>query len=76
MMYGFGFPWMGGIAMMLLWVVVLGAIVWAVVAAARSGRQSNPGLPRSESPLDVLQRRYAAGEINREQLEEMKRNLA
>ncbi len=31
--------------------------------------------PQSESPLDILRRRYALGEITREQFEEMKRVL-
>ena len=31
--------------------------------------------PQSESLLDILKRRYAVGEINREQFEEMKRVL-
>ena len=31
--------------------------------------------PPSESLLDILKRRYALGEINREQFEEMKRVL-
>ncbi len=32
-------------------------------------------LPRNESLLDILKRRYAQGEITREQFEEMKRVL-
>jgi uncharacterized membrane protein len=31
--------------------------------------------PQSESLLDILKRRYALGEINREQFEEMQRVL-
>ncbi len=32
-------------------------------------------VPPNESPLDILKRRYALGEITREQFEEMKRVL-
>jgi putative membrane protein len=72
MMYGYGFPWMGGIVMMFFWILLLVAIVWGVVYFARNTGQA---APRGESPLDVLKRRYAAGEINKEQFEEMKRAL-
>lgn len=74
MMYGYGMPWFGGIAMMIFWVIVLGAIVWVAIAVSRNAGQ-NQAAPRSETPLDVLRRRFAAGEINKEQFEEMKRAL-
>ncbi len=74
MMYGYGFPWMGGIIMMLFWVLILVAVVWGVVHLARNAGQSQ-AIPRNEAPLDVLKRRYAAGEITKEQFEEMKRTL-
>lgn len=61
--------------MMVFWVLILAAIVWGVVYFARSAGQSRQDTPRGESPLDVLKRRYATGEINKEQLEEMKRTL-
>ncbi len=74
MMYGYG-SMFGGAVMMIVWVLVIGAIVWAVVYVARNAGQSGSAAPRTESPLDILKRRYAAGEINKEQFDEMKRNL-
>lgn len=73
MMGGFGM--MGGLAMLLFWALVIAGIVWLVQSATRGAGQSNTGSRSSESPLDILKRRYAAGEINREQFDEMKRNL-
>ena len=72
MMYGYGFSWIGGIVMMIIWVLTLAAIVWGVVYFARNAGQTPP---RSETPLDVLKRRFATGEINKEQFEEMRRTL-
>ena len=74
MMYGPGF-WMGGIVMMLFWVLVIAAIVGGVVYFVRKSGQSNAATPYVETPQDVIRRRYAAGEINREQFKEMKHNL-
>lgn len=80
MMCGYGFPMMlGGVGMMVFWALIpiafVALIVWAVVTFARSGGRSNAAAPHSESPYDVLRRRYAAGDINKEQFEEMKRVL-
>lgn len=75
MMYGYGFPLVGGIVMMIFWVLVLVGVVWGVVYLARNAGRSSQAAPRSESPFDVLKRRYAAGEINKEQFEEMQRTL-
>lgn len=55
-------------------VIVIAAIVVGVVYLVRGiGRRSGTG--HGESALDILERRYARGEITREQFEEMKRNL-
>ena len=61
--------------MMLFWVLVLVGIVWVVVYVARSAGRSDPPAPHSESPLDILKRRYVAGEITKEQFDEMKKDL-
>lgn len=75
MMGGFGFPFMGGIAMLLFWLLIIGGVVWLVQSLARGGGSSETSAPTSESPLDILNRRYAKGEITKEQFEQMKRDL-
>jgi putative membrane protein len=69
---GFGFPFMGGIWMILFWVLIIGGVVWLVQSLSR-GTGSN-GQP-SASFLDILKQRYAKGEITKEQFEQMKHNL-
>lgn len=63
--------WGGGL-MMILWIVLLVAIIfWIVRAAQRSGNQSS----QSESAMDILKKRYARGEISKEEFEERKNAL-
>lgn len=72
---GFGFPFMGmGLGMLVFWVLIIGGVVWLVQSLAR-GTGSSPILPQGESPLDILKKRYARGEITKEQFEGMKRDL-
>jgi len=69
-----GFGWMG--IMPVLWIVVLGLIIWAVVASVRSSSESGgQDLSKSDSALEVLKKRYAQGEINKEEYEEKKKDL-
>ena len=75
MMGGWGFPLMGGIGMLLFWLLIIGGVVWLVQAAARGAGPSGLSAPTSESPLDILKRRYARGEITKEQYEEMRQHL-
>lgn len=68
-----GFGTMG--LMAIIWIGILGLIIWAVVAAVRrSGESSNPNQP-ADSALEILKRRYARGEINKEEYEEKKKDL-
>ena len=70
-----GFGWMA--IMPVLWIVVLGLIIWAVVAAVRGSSESRSSdSSKADSALEVLKRRYARGEINKEEYEEKKRDLA
>jgi putative membrane protein len=77
MMGGFGSPFMfmGGIGMILFWVLLIGGAIWFVQALGRASRPTKADLPSVESPLDILKRRYAKGEITKEQFEEMKNDL-
>ena len=63
----------GGMGLMsLLWIAAFGLIVWAVVAAVRRPSESNG---HADSALDILKRRYASGEINKQAYEEKKKDL-
>ena len=63
--------WIGGMIMMVLfWGAVILFAAWAVQSLSRR----EP--PRDESALGIARRRYAAGEITREQYEQIARDLA
>ena len=75
MMGGFGMGLFGPILM----VVFLGLVVWAVVAFVQGSTSPSPRdltSGQSDSALEVLKRRYAKGEISKEEYEEKKRELA
>ena len=73
MMNGFGF---GGIFTILLWVVIIGLGVWLISSlVSRANSQPPSSLPPAESALDILKKRYARGEITKEQYDEMRRDL-
>ena len=75
-------PWMMGgygivsaLVGVLFLAVVIGASVWLVQSLAR-GASGGPALPRSETPLEILKRRYAAGDLTKDQFDVMKRDVA
>lgn len=68
----------GGLLMMLFWAVVIVGIVWLLKGRpAHNGRNDNHQrhLPK-ETALEILQKRYAAGEISKEEYREMKDELS
>jgi putative membrane protein len=71
MMNGYGMDAGGWIFMVLLWAVLLGVIVWAIVRVFPSrGTDDAPAAkvapPRAESAKEILDRRLASGEIDAE----------
>lgn len=71
MFHDYGWWFMAG---PLFWIIVIGLVIYAVVT--RSRRAGGPGLPyQEETPLDILKKRYARGEITRDQFEQMKKDL-
>ena len=73
-MFGFGFPFLLARGMPLFWLLLIAGII-VLVSVLMRGTQpvSVTGVP--EGPLDILKRRYARGEITKEQFEEMKNTL-
>jgi uncharacterized membrane protein len=59
----------------LIWVLLILAVLWSVkvVADRKSGDGGNGG--GSRRPLDILEERYARGELSEQEFEERKRVL-
>ena len=75
MMRGHGWMWglgmgFGGLVMLAFW----GVVVVGVILLIRS-MGGFPGGQWHETPLNVLKRRYAAGQLTREQYEQMRKDL-
>ena len=62
--------WLGGIWMIVFWGGLIGLVVWGIT---RLTRRDN--LTTKHDPLDVAKERYARGEINRGQFEQIKKDL-
>ncbi|KFO66888.1 hypothetical protein ER57_14615 [Smithella sp. SCADC] len=69
MNYGFGY---GGMFMWLLFLIVFGVAIYFIIQVSKSkdvvGRSQ-------DTPLDILKKRYAKGEITKEEFDRMKKDL-
>ena len=66
----FGGPWM-----MIFWVVITALIAWGIIALVKRGT-STSDTPQKRNPLDIAKERYAKGEISKEELEQIKKDLS
>ncbi len=72
MMGGFGWMWLMPIFFILFW----GLVIWGIVALVRGLSESRGyDSSKADSALEVLRKRYARGEINKEEYEEKKKDL-
>jgi putative membrane protein len=65
--FGMGFGW-------IFWLVLIAIVVWAVfriTGSTQGGRNSD-----RKDPIQILKERYAKGEIEKDEFERMKRELA
>ena len=66
-MYG-GFMW-------IFWIIVLVVLVLLVKWIFEQSRSGSSDTKEKESPLEILKKRYARGEINQEEYEQKKKDL-
>ena len=72
MMGGFGWGWFMPIIMIVFW----GLVIWGIVALVRGLSTGSGGSStQADSALEILKRRYARGEITKEEYEEKKKEL-
>ncbi len=62
----------GGGFMWLIVVLIVGVAIYLTLQASKS---KDPNSSTIESPLDILKKRYAKGEIESEEFERMKKDL-
>jgi putative membrane protein len=68
MMYWNAMGFFGWTMMIVFWVAVVALIVWAVRSTASTRR-------REPDPIDILERRFALGEIEGDEYEKRRRTL-
>ncbi len=65
-----GGMWFGWI----FWIIVLVLVFWLIVSS-KSKQQNNRPLSHAETPLDILKKRYAKGEITKKQFDQIKKDI-
>ena len=68
------FPF-GGLILWLLILIIIGTVVYLIVRTQRGVNRRNYISSRDETPLEIAKKRYARGEISREEYETIKQNL-
>ena len=85
MMWGYGHAWAmtdgwgSGALNMIIWPLAIVALIGGVIWFMRSPLYSGAGRlqpPRRSSGLDILEERYARGEINREEFLQKKQEIS
>ncbi len=69
MNYGFGY---GGMFMWLIFLIVLGVAIYFIVQTLKDKKISGDV---TETPMNILKKRYAKGELTKEEFDRMKKDL-
>jgi putative membrane protein len=67
---GWGWPLIGSIFMILFWLAVILLIIW-LFKQIRGPQAAT----QTETPLELLKKRYAKGELDKKEFEEKKKDL-
>jgi putative membrane protein len=77
------FPMLGwggilsGVVSIAMWALIIGLCVWVVSGLfGRASRANSMPTVTPDSALDILQKRYARGEITKTEFDDMRRNLS
>ena len=71
--WGMGFGLFGWLMMLLFWILIIVGIVLVIRWFINEGKPI--GLRTEETALDVFKKRYARGEIGKEEFEAKKRDI-
>lgn len=68
-----GYGGYGGTFMWLILIIIAGVVIYFILERNKQTRRMEDST--RESPLEILKRRYAKGEINREEFERLKKDI-
>ncbi len=71
--WGMGYGFFGWLMMFLFWILIIAAVVLGVRWFIDQGKLKGSSV--EETPLDILKKRYASVEIDKEEFETMRREL-
>ncbi len=74
--WGWGGMWAGGLGMLLFWGVIILLIVLLVRGLGGGRAERGASAPGANSALQILQERFARGEIDKSEYEERRKVLA
>ena len=72
---GHGMGWFGGIFMLVFWVLIIVGIVFLIRWLIHSTKGQAGSAQGGSRAIEILQERYARGEIDKEEFEEKKKDL-
>jgi putative membrane protein len=79
MMHWDGYGWgmgAGWLLMLIFWIVVIAGSVLLIRWSISLGEKKNQGKDTSETALDILKKRYARGEITKDEYERIKKDIS
>ena len=77
MMHGFGFGIGGLFGVVLVWILLIAGSVWLIKALFSGKINKTPeNKNQEEQAIEILNKRYARGELNKDEYEIMKKDLA
>ena len=71
-----GWGWAGGLFMVILWILIIVLIILLIRRLVSSGNSPSSSSQQGDSALEILKKRYARGEINKEEFEAKKKDLS
>jgi putative membrane protein len=72
--FGMGFGWFGFLMMAIFWIAIIAGAVWLFGNLFPQNKQTTTG-NESETAVTILKKRYASGEISKEEFETMRQDL-
>jgi len=71
--WGMGYGFFGWLMIFVFWILIIAAVVLGVRWFIDQGKLKGSSV--EETPLDILKKRYASGEIDKEEFESMRGEL-